>query len=140
MAAGLARIDLQLGRPARLFGRHGSGAGLLAATSVFALLGGTLAVIALVGTAALGLLLRSTTDAALPFLDSFLSRTSLVAQWMMTKKKLENWLVWIAVDILYVGMFIFKHLYLTAGLYAVFLGLAVRGYIDWRRSMATQAA
>jgi nicotinamide mononucleotide transporter len=99
-------------------------------------LGGLLTAIALLGAGALGLLLQRTTDAALPFMDSFLSSTSLVAQWMMTRKKLENWLVWIGVDVLYVGMFIFKHLYLTAGLYAVFLVLAVRGYIDWRRSMS----
>jgi nicotinamide mononucleotide transporter len=91
-----------------------------------------------VGAGVLGVVLRGATDAALPYMDSFLASTSLVAQWMMTKKKLENWLVWIAVDVLYVGMFIFKHLYLTAGLYAVFLVLAVRGYIDWRRSMVTQ--
>lgn len=95
-----------------------------------------LTLIALSGAALLGTLLRHTTDAALPYMDSFLSSTSLVAQWMMTKKKLENWLVWIAVDVLYVGMFIFKGLYLTAGLYLVFLALAVKGYLDWRRSMA----
>ena len=102
-------------------------------------LGALLAGIGLAGSAALGLFLRGATDAALPFMDSFLSSTSLVAQWMMTKKKLENWLVWIAVDVLYVGMFIFKHLYITGGLYIVFLALAVRGYIDWRRSI-TEAA
>lgn len=96
-----------------------------------------LSLIALAGAGLLGTLLRHTTDAALPYMDSFLSSTSLVAQWMMTKKKLENWLVWIAVDVLYVGMFIFKGLYLTAGLYAVFLALAVKGYLDWRRSMPT---
>jgi nicotinamide mononucleotide transporter len=94
-----------------------------------------LVIISLAGSALLGSVLRHATDAALPFMDSFLSSTSLVAQWMMTKKKLENWLVWIAVDVLYVGMFIFKGLYLTAGLYAVFLALAVKGYLDWRRSM-----
>jgi nicotinamide mononucleotide transporter len=99
-------------------------------------LGAILAVVAAAGSAFLGTLLRHTTDAALPFMDSFLSSTSLVAQWMMTKKLVENWLVWIAVDVLYVGMFVFKGLYLTAGLYAVFLVLAVRGYLDWRRSMA----
>ena len=98
-------------------------------------LGLLLSIIALAGAGVLGVILRGATDAALPFMDSFLSSTSLVAQWMMTKKKLENWLVWIAVDVLYIGMFIFKHLYLTAGLYAVFLVLAVRGYIDWRRAM-----
>ena len=101
-------------------------------------LGVILTLIGLAGAGVLGVVLRGATDAALPFMDSFLSSTSLVAQWMMTKKKLENWIVWIVVDVMYVGMFIFKHLYLTAGLYAVFLVLAVRGYIDWRRSMATQ--
>lgn len=102
-------------------------------------LGALLALIALGGSAALGAVLRFATDAALPFLDSFLSSTSLVAQWMMTRKKLENWLVWIAVDVLYVGMFIYKDLYVTAGLYAVFLVLAVRGYLDWRRSMTASS-
>jgi nicotinamide mononucleotide transporter len=99
-------------------------------------LGALLTLIAAAGSALLGTLLRHTTDAALPFMDSFLSSTSLVAQWMMTRKLLENWLVWIFVDVLYVGMFLFKGLYLTAGLYAVFLALAVRGYVDWRRSMS----
>jgi nicotinamide mononucleotide transporter len=98
-----------------------------------------LAFVAAAGSALLGTLLHRTTDAALPYMDSFLSSTSLVAQWMMTRKLLENWLVWIAVDVLYVGMFVFKGLYLTAGLYAVFLALAVRGYLDWRRSMAERA-
>jgi nicotinamide mononucleotide transporter len=102
--------------------------------------GAVLAAIAVAGSVGLGFILRGATDAALPFLDSFLSSTSLVAQWMMTRKKLESWLVWIAVDVLYVGMFIFKHLYVTSVLYAVFLGLAIRGYIDWKRSMATQQA
>ncbi|MDB4917818.1 MAG: nicotinamide mononucleotide transporter PnuC [Gemmatimonadetes bacterium] len=99
-----------------------------------------LAVISLAGAVALGAFLRGATDAALPFMDSFLSSTSLAAQWMMTKKKLESWLVWIFVDVLYVGMYVFKHLYVTAGLYAVFLVLAVRGYIDWRRSMGVAHA
>ncbi|MDQ2666367.1 MAG: nicotinamide riboside transporter PnuC [Gemmatimonadota bacterium] len=97
-----------------------------------------LVLIALTGAGALGLVLRGATDAALPFMDSFLSSTSLIAQWMMTKKKLENWIVWIAVDVLYVGMFVFKHLYLTSALYAVFLVLATRGYIDWRRSLTSE--
>lgn len=99
-----------------------------------------LAAIALAGAAALGVVLRTATDAAFPFMDSFLSSTSLVAQWMMTRKKLENWLVWIGVDVLYVGMFVVKGLLLTAGLYAVFLALAVKGYIDWKQSMHADAA
>ncbi len=113
----------------------GAGRTELRVTRTGARLGALLALIAAAGSAILGVVLHRATDAALPFMDSFLSSTSLVAQWMMTKKLLENWLVWITVDVLYVGMFIFKGLYLTAGLYAVFLGLAVKGYLDWRRSM-----
>ena len=96
-----------------------------------------LALIAAAGSGILGVFLHRATDAALPFMDSFLSSTSLVAQWMMTKKLLENWLVWIAVDVLYVPLLIYKSLYWFAALYAVFLVLAVLGYRDWRRSLAT---
>ena len=97
----------------------------------------SLALIAATGAVLLGFLLHRTTDAALPFMDSALTSASLVAQWMMTKKLLENWAVWISVDVLYVGMFIYKGLYVTAVLYAVFLCLAVKGWIDWRDSMRT---
>src|SRR5205085_11281062 len=102
-------------------------------------LASALAVIALASAGGLGLLLKHSTDAALPFMDSLLSSTSLVAQWMMTRKKLENWLVWIFVDVFYVGMFTFKHLTYTAALYSVFLILAVKGFIDWRRSLREDA-
>ena len=88
----------------------------------------------------LGSLLRRTTDAALPFMDSALTSASLAAQWMMTRKLLENWLVWITVDVFYVGMFIYKGLCVTALLYAVFLALAVKGWLDWRRSMRAESA
>jgi nicotinamide mononucleotide transporter len=98
-----------------------------------------LSLIAVTGAVLLGFLLRRTTDAALPYMDSALTSTSLVAQWMMTKKLLENWAVWITVDVLYVGMFIYKDLYVTAVLYAVFLCLAVKGWMDWRDSMRTGA-
>lgn len=99
-----------------------------------------LVAIGALGAAALGTLLHRTTDASLPWLDSSLSSTSLVAQWMMTRKLLENWAVWIAVDVVYVGMFVYKSLYVTAVLYAVFLVLAARGWIEWRRSLARDAA
>ena len=55
---------------------------------------------------------------------------------MMTRKILENWVVWAVVDVVYVGMFIFKRLYLTAGLYTVFFVLAVMGYVQWKRSLS----
>ena len=93
-----------------------------------------LALIALVTAATLGTILARLTDAALPYLDSATTSTSLVAQWMMTRKIVESWAVWVAVDVVYVGMFLYKSLYLTAGLYAVFLVLAVMGYRQWKQS------
>jgi nicotinamide mononucleotide transporter len=76
----------------------------------------------------------------LPYLDSTLTVTSLIAQFMMTRKILENWILWIALDIVYVPMFISRRLYATAGLYAVFLVLAVIGLVRWRRSRRSRAA
>jgi nicotinamide mononucleotide transporter len=87
------------------------------------------------GSALLGTFFARATDASLPYLDSALTCTSLAAQWMLTRKYLENWLVWIAVDVAYVPTFLYKSLYLTAGLYTVFLALAVLGYREWRRSL-----
>ena len=72
-------------------------------------------------------------------MDSSLTSFSIIGQWMQTRKILEAWLLWIAVDVFYVGMFVFKGLYLTAGLYAVFLYLAAVGFISWRRSMTEPA-
>jgi nicotinamide mononucleotide transporter len=102
-------------------------------------LGVRLAIIGVVCAAALGTALARFTDAALPYLDSATTSTSLVAQWMMTRKILENWAVWMVVDVVYVGMFIFKKLYLTAGLYSVFFVLAAMGYVQWKRSLTARA-
>ena len=99
-------------------------------------LGVRLLIIGVVCAAVIGTLLARFTDAALPYVDSATTSTSLVAQWMMTRKILENWAVWMAVDVVYVGMFIYKHLYLTAGLYTVFFVLAAMGYVQWKRSLA----
>lgn len=84
----------------------------------------------------LGVTLKRHTDASLPFWDSTTTSYSLAAQWLQTRKWIENWTVWIAVDILYVGIYVAKSLYLTAALYAVFLALAVRGHLEWRRDLA----
>jgi nicotinamide mononucleotide transporter len=71
---------------------------------------------------------------SIPSIDAGLTATSLIAQWMMTKKILENWVLWILADIVYVPMYIYKHLYVTSALYLVFLGLAIMGYVEWKRS------
>ena len=71
---------------------------------------------------------------ALPSLDAALATISLVAQWMMTRKIIENWILWIVADIVYVPMYVYKGLPVTAVLYAVFLVLAVIGLRSWWRS------
>jgi nicotinamide mononucleotide transporter len=71
---------------------------------------------------------------ALPRLDAALVSISLIAQWMMTRKLLENWLLWIAVDVVYVPLLLSRGLRLTAVLYAVFLVLAIIGFVQWKRS------
>jgi len=88
--------------------------------------------------AALGMGLRRGTDADLPFWDAGTTSFSLVAQLMMTKKWLENWLFWIAVDVIYIGMYVYKRLYPTAGLYAVFLVLATLGWIEWKKALGAE--
>jgi len=85
-----------------------------------------------------GYWLRARTDEALPYLDGFTTSFSLVAQWMQTRKFLENWAVWAVVDVAYVGMSLSQGLTLTAGLYAVYIGLALLGFRDWRRSMIVE--
>ena len=84
---------------------------------------------------ALGLGLKRATDAALPFWDAGTTAFSLVAQWMQARKWLENWILWILVDVVYVGMYLAKGLRLTAGLYAVFVVLAVLGLRAWARAL-----
>lgn len=96
-----------------------------------------LAVIALIVWASLGKLTSRLPGVSLPYVDAATTTTSLVAQWMMTRKLLENWALWIAVDVAYIAMFIFKGLYLTAVNYAIYLVLAWMGHVTWKRSLAT---
>lgn len=68
------------------------------------------------------------------FWDALTTGFSLVAQWMMSRKRLECWLGWIFVNVIYVPLYVSKGLYLTAVLYAVFLVMAVMGYRQWRQT------
>jgi nicotinamide mononucleotide transporter len=91
------------------------------------------------GSVLLGLLMERI-GAALPRLDAALMSYSLVATWWQTRKHAENWWLWIAVDIVYIGEYLYKGLRPTAVLYALLTGLAVLGLRDWRRAAATQTA
>lgn len=75
------------------------------------------------------------TDASYPWLDSSLTCMSLAAQWMVAKKFIENWIVWIVADIIYIPLFLVKQLPLTAILYGIFLILAIIGYMDWKNKL-----
>lgn len=100
-------------------------------------------VLAAIGIAAylpMGWLLDRYTDTDVPWWDSLPTVSSLIAQWMITRKKLENWWVWIATDLVYIPLFAYKGLYLTAILYGVFIILCLKGLRTWRASLRVSAA
>lgn len=88
-----------------------------------------------IGAVAIGGFTSRYTDAALPWMDATLSSFSLVAQVWTGRRHAASWLLWIVVDGFYVGMFLFKALVLTAGLYAAMIVLAVFGYFRWRSAI-----
>ena len=92
----------------------------------------------LAGFAILAWFLHGYTDTDVPRIDGFLTAGSLLGQWLLARKKLENWVVWIAVDVLYVGLYLYKSLMLTALLYAIFVALALAGLRAWSRVEAAQ--
>jgi len=85
----------------------------------------------------LGSVLKYTT-ASYPYLDSFCTACSLVAQFFLARKVLENWLIWVFVDVVYVGVYIYKDLHLTAIMYAIYVAIALMGYFDWKRDWKKQ--
>jgi nicotinamide mononucleotide transporter len=93
-----------------------------------------------IGSLLLGYWMVHHTDASLPWLDSALTGFSLVGTWWGARKYIVNWWLWIALDAIYVGEYIYKQLDLTAVLYAFFIPLAVLGLRDWRRALRAQPA
>ena len=95
--------------------------------------------LAALGGLIFGLTLKHFTDAAVPMLDSQLAAFSLLATYWTSRKHIATWVLWIVVDIVYVGMFIYKDLFLTAGLYAAFVGFAAFGWWQWEQVKKKQA-
>jgi nicotinamide mononucleotide transporter len=122
----------------RKWRRGGEGEGRLPVASTPPRWAAGLGVAGAAASLGLGLFLRYRTDDALPFPEAATTAFSLVAQWMAARKWLENWLVWIAVDVVYAAMYLSQRLYLSTGLYAVFLVMAVLGYREWRASLARE--
>jgi len=83
---------------------------------------------------ALGAGMHALTDAAIPWLDALLAALSLVAQWWQARRHVAAWWLWIFVDVIYIGVYLFKSLHVTAALYVVFIGLAMLGVRAWSAS------
>jgi nicotinamide mononucleotide transporter len=102
---------------------------------------GTVLWLAPVSVAATGVLtvyLRRIHDAA-PFLDAVTTVLSLSGQYLMTRKVIENWYVWIAADVLYIYLYIQRDLFLTSILYGIFLLMCIAGVMQWQRSLRERA-
>lgn len=93
-----------------------------------------LLVLGALASAGLGWFFANHTDNASPWLDATLTSYSLIAQFLMTRKWLENWHIWITVDVAYVYLFVSTKHYPTAALYAAFIVLASMGLVEWKRS------
>jgi len=114
----------------------GDGAGQRLAVSRLARSGWIMAALGwLVGYLVLAWFLGRYTNTDVPHTDGFLTAGSLVGQVLLSRKKLENWHAWIAVDVIYVGLYLYKQLHLTALLYALFVAMAVVGLRAWRRDL-----
>ncbi len=92
------------------------------------------------GISVLGTTMARFTDASFPYWDASIAVLSVIAQILLARRRLENWLVWIAVDLLAIGLYWAKELQPTAALYFVFLILATVGYFNWRQTYKSAKA
>ena len=86
----------------------------------------------------LGWAMQNWTDAALPFFDAATTVSALLATWMVTQKLLENWLYWIAINAVSIGLYLARDLSLTAALFAGYVILSMIGYRTWRTQWLRQ--
>ena len=100
---------------------------------------GLYVIIGIAGLLLIGYLFDTFTDASLAYWDAYTTSFSLVAQVLMARKKIENWLIWIGVDIIAIGIYYYKDLTPTAILYTGYLVLATIGYLNWRKKMKAQS-
>ncbi|MVP01927.1 nicotinamide riboside transporter PnuC [Paenibacillus lutrae] len=87
-----------------------------------------------------GYVLERYTDASIPYVDAFIATLSIVAQILLSAKILENWIIWIVIDVLSVGMYAYKGLDMIALLYLIYLGIAISGLVTWRRNYRADQA
>ena len=97
-----------------------------------------LSIISIVLTFIIAYILISFTDSNVPWWDSVTTSLSIVAMWLMARKYIEQWWVWLVVDVVSAGVYIYKDLYFTAGLYALYAVIAYFGYKKWKELMIAQ--
>ena len=100
----------------------------------------SISLISIAAIALLGYLLTTYTDASLAYWDSTTTILSLSGMWLTAKKKIENWHFWFVVDVLATGIYFYKGIYFYAALYLIYIGMAVSGYLQWKKTMEKQAA
>jgi nicotinamide mononucleotide transporter len=88
----------------------------------------------------LGFILKTYSNASFPWIDSMATAASFLAQYLIAKKKIENWIIWIAVNIVYITIYIQKDLQLYSVLYCVYLLLAIQGFYQWRKHLKQTSA
>jgi len=81
------------------------------------------------------LVLAKFTDSTIPKADSLVGMLSVIGTWMLARKLIENWLVWIVADGIATGLFYYKGLYLTSALFIIYTIMAVIGYIQWKKTI-----
>ncbi len=84
---------------------------------------------------AIALLLIHYTDSTVPWWDSFITALSIIGMWMLARKYIEQWLIWIVVDAISAALYLYKGLEFTAGLYAIYTIIAIFGYFKWKKLM-----
>ncbi len=87
--------------------------------------------------ASFGFILNHYTDSRIPYWDAFTTAGGIVATWMIAKKILEQWLFWIVVDLISVGLYVWQGLYVTTVLFVVYIIMAIIGYRQWRKAWKT---
>jgi len=108
--------------------------GILNVTRLPQRTGLVLLILACMGILGFALVLEYITHSDFPILEGVTTTLSIIASWMAARKILESWIVWIVTDLIYVGLYLITELYLTLLLYILYLGLATRGFYEWRTS------
>jgi nicotinamide mononucleotide transporter len=99
---------------------------------------GFLAIITLI--ILVGYLSNQYTDTDVPYLDATVASMSLIANILLARKVIDNWILWIVADVMYIGLFYYKGLYVTSALYIIFLGIATSGLLQWQKEWRLQQA